>query len=182
MSTLVNPSSIARLFLTATFCWIGGMAYSQEPQKPGPEHAYLKAMEGAWDAVMDMGGQKSKATAIYKSVCSGMWIASEFEGEAGGVPFFGRGMDGYDLQKKKHVAYWFDSMSSAPTVFEGNFDADHKVLTMTASSAGPDGKPQKFRTTTEMKGTDQMTFKMYMNSAADGKEELSMTIEYKRRK
>ena len=65
---------------------------------------------------------------------------------------------------------------------EGNFDADDKVLTMTGSSPGPDGKSQKFRTTTEMQGKDRMTFKMFMIAAQDGKEELAFTIEYTRRK
>ncbi len=67
---------------------------------------------------------------------------------------------------------------SAPKTFEGNFDADHKVITMTGTSPGPDGKPLKFRTTTEMNGPDQMTLKMFLVAAPDGKDELLSTIEY----
>jgi Protein of unknown function (DUF1579) len=169
-------------FLAVAFSLIGAMAPAQEPQKPGSEHARLKEMVGTWDTVMEMGGQKSKGTATYKSICGGMWIASDFESELGGVPFQGHGMDGYDQLKKKYIGHWFDSMSSTPMTMEGNFDADHKVLTMTGSSPGPDGKPQKFRATNEMKGTSQMTFKMFMVSASNGKEELAFTIEYTRRK
>ena len=66
--------------------------------------------------------------------------------------------------------------------FEGNFDADYKVLAMMGSSPGPDGNSQKFRTATEMQGTDRMTSKMFMFAAADGKEELAFTIEYTRKK
>jgi hypothetical protein len=139
-------------------------------------------MVGTWDAVMEMGGQKSTAVATYRSVCSGMWIASDFESELAGVPFQGHGMDGYDQVKKQYIGYWFDSMTSAPMSFEGNLDADRKVLTMTGTSPGPDGKPQKFRTTTEMSGPDRMTFKMFMVAATDGKEQLAFTIEYSRRK
>ncbi len=171
-----------RLFLAVALCGLGAMASAQEPQRPGPEHAHLNAMEGTWDTVMEMGGQKSKGTATYKSICSGMWIASDFECDLGGVPYQGHGMDGYDQLKKKYIGHWFDSMTSAPMAFEGNFDADHKVLTMTGTSSGPDGKPQKFRTTTEMKGADRMTFKMFMATAVDGKDELAFTIEYTRRK
>ena len=182
MTTTITAFPMFRMFLTAAFCWLGVMASAQEPQKPGPEHEHLKTMVGNWDAVMEMGGQKSKATATYKLICSGMWIASDFESELGGVPYQGHGMDGYDQLKKKFIGYWFDSMTSAPMTFEGDFDADHKVLTMTGTSPGPDGKPLKFRTTTETKGPDQMTFKMFMASTADGKEELAFTIEYTRRK
>ena len=171
-----------RLFLAAVYCGVGMIASAQEPQTPGPEHAHLKGMVGNWDAVMEMGGQKSKASVVYKSICSGMWIANEFESEVGGAPYQGHGMDGYDQLKKKFIGYWFDSMTSAPLAFEGNFDADHKVLTMTGTSPGQDGKPQKFRSTTEMKGPNQMSFKMFMTSVTDGKEELGFTIEYTRRK
>ena len=178
----LTPFRVFRLYLAAAVCCVGAMASAQEPQKPGPEHAHLKTMEGTWDTVMEMGGQKSKGTATYKSVCGGMWIANDFESELGGVPYQGHGMDGYDQLKKKYIGHWFDSMTSAPMAFEGNFDTDHKVLTMTGTSSGPDGKPQKFRTTTEMKGADQMTFQMFMAGASDGKEALAFTIEYTRRK
>ncbi len=181
--TTLTSSRLFRLsFMVVAVCGLGAMASAQEPQKPGLEHAHLKAMEGTWDTVMEMGGQKSKGTATYKSVCSGMWVASDFESDLGGMPYQGHGMDGYDQMKKKYIGYWFDSMTSSPMTMEGNFDADHKVLTMTGTSPGPDGKPQKFRTTTEMKGPDQMTFKMFMATAVDGKEELAFTIEYTRRK
>ena len=182
MTTKTNPFPMIRVFLAVAFCCMEAVTSAQEPQKPGPEHDRLKEMVGTWDAIMDMGGQKSKATATYKPICSGMWIASDFESELGGVPFQGHGMDGYDQLKKKFVGHWFDSMTSSPMAFEGDFDADHKVLTMTGTAPGPDGKPQKFRSTTEMKGKNQMSFKMFMASGPAVKEELSFTIEYTRRK
>ncbi len=168
--------------LVAVLCSFGiAEAFAQQPQKPGPEHARLKEMEGAWDAVMEMSGQKSKATATYKTICGGMWITSDFECNLGGMQYQGHGMDGYDQQKKKYVGYWFDSMTSAPMTFEGDFDAGQKVLTMHGTSIGPDGQPQKFHSTTEMKGKDQMTFKMFA-ADAEGKAQLAFTIEYTRRK
>lgn len=175
-------STTVRILMATAFCCVGVTSFAQEPQTPGPEHAHLEKMVGTWDTVMEMGGQKSKGTATYKSVCGGMWISSDFETELAGTPYRGHGMDGYDQKKKKYIGYWFDSMTSSPMTMEGNFDADHKALTMTGSSPGPDGKPQKFRTTTEIQGTDRMTFKMFMVAAADGKEEQSFTIEYTRRK
>ena len=110
MTTIINASPLFRILLAAAFCCTGGIASAQEPQKPGPEHDHLKTMVGNWDAVMEMGGQKSKAKATYKTICSGMWIASDFESELGGVPYQGNGMDGYDQLKKKYVGYWFDSV------------------------------------------------------------------------
>jgi hypothetical protein len=156
------------------------LSLGQELPKPGPEHDELKTMVGDWDAVMDMAGQKSKAKASYKSICGGMWIASDFEGDLGGIKFQGHGLDGYDQQKKKYVGVWVDSMSSAPLHMEGDYDEQKKLLVMTGESRGPDGQPQKFKATTATKDKDHFTFKMYM--IADGQEQLAFTIEYTRRK
>ena len=158
------------------------LSFAQEPPKPGPEHERLaKELVGTWDAVMDMGGQKSKCTATYKSICHGMWLASEFEGELGGAKFHGHGLDGYDLNKKKYVGVWIDSWSSAPLHMEGNHDPKTKLLVMTGDSVGMDGKPEKFKATHETKDKDHFTFKMHMIQP-DGTEQLAFTIEYTRRK
>ncbi len=159
-----------------------GLSCGQELPKPGPEHKRLaEELVGTWDAVMDMGGQKSKCTATYKSICDGMWLASDFEGAVGEAKFRGHGLDGYDPQKKKYIGVWVDSWSSSPMHMEGNYDPKTKLLTMTGESTGPDGKPQKFKNTTETKDKDHFTFKMYMVQP-DGKEELAFTIDYTRRK
>ena len=158
-----------------------GLSLGQEFQKPGPEHEKMKELAGTWDAVMKMAGQESKATAIYKSICGGMWLESDFEGDIGGMKFQGHGLDGYDQRKKKYVGVWVDSLTSAPLNFEGSMDPKTKLIVMTGESVGPDGKPQKFKNTTAHKDKDNFTFKMYMVQP-DGKEELAFTIEYSRRK
>lgn len=164
---------------------IGLLAFSQasgqEFPKPGPEHEKLKELVGEWDAVMDVGGQKSKATATFKSICGGMWVASDFEGDFGGLPYQGHGLDGYDQAKKKYVSIWVDSMSTAPMQLEGTFDAGSKMVVMTGTSTGPEGEPQKVRTTTEMKDKDHMLFKFYMVESGDPETPV-FTIDYTRRK
>jgi hypothetical protein len=160
---------------------ITGVTFGQEFPKPGAEHEKLKELVGTWDAVMDMGGQKTKATAVYKSICNGMWVESDFEGNLGGAKFQGRGLDGYDLKAKKYVSVWVDSMESAPMHFTGDYDATGKQLVMTGESRTPEGKPQKFKNVTIPKDNDHFTFKMYMVDA-DGKENLAFTIDYTRRK
>lgn len=157
-----------------------GLAHAQEPQKPGPEHEKLKQQyEGKWNAVMEMEGQKSKASATYKAICGGMWIASDFEGDLGGAKFTGHGLDGYDIAKKKYIGIWVDSWGSAPMRFEGGYD-DKNVLVMSGGRPGPDGKLEKCKTTTEWKDKDNFVFKMYMVN--DGKDSLAFTITYSRLK
>jgi hypothetical protein len=109
-----------------------------------------------------------------------MWMASDFEGDLGGIKFQGHGLDGYDQNKKKYVGVWVDSMSSAPMTMEGNYDPRTKLLVMTGESVDPAGQPQKFRTTTETKDKDHFTFKMYMIEPG-GAEQLAFTIEYSRK-
>jgi len=171
-----------KVALGALVClFAAGVCLGQELPKPGAEHAKLKELEGTWDAVMTMGDQKSKATAVYKSICDGMWIESEFQSDFGGAKFQGRGLDGYDLKSKKYVSVWVDSMESVPMHFEGNYDPTTKQLVMTGQSRDPEGNPQKFKNVTETKDKDHFTFKMYMVQP-DGKEQLAFTIDYTRRK
>ena len=166
--------------LAFCFCapgWLG----AQEFPKPGPEHEKLRELVGEWDCVMDMGGAKSKATAAYKSICGGMWLQSDFQGDIGGVKFQGHGLDGYDQTKKKYVGVWVDSMSASPLHFAGDYDTKTKLMVMTGESLGRDGKPQKFKNTTEAKDPDHFTFRMYMVDA-EGQEQLAFSIDYARRK
>lgn len=156
-----------------------GILLGQE--RPSPENQKLQELAGTWDAVMKFNGVESKASATYKSICSGMWLASDFKGEMAGQPFEGHGLDGYDQKKKKLVGVWVDSMNSAPLFMEGDVDPKTKMVVMTGASVGPDGKPQKFKTTTEYKDKDHFTFTMYM-MAANGPDVLAFSIDYTRRK
>lgn len=155
-------------------------AVAQEPIKPGPEHAMLKSLEGQWDAVVQAGEEKSKATATYKMECGGLWLVSDFRGEFGGQKFSGHGIDGYDPEKKKFVGIWVDSWTTDPMRFEGTYDEKTKTITSTAMGKGPDGQPAKYKNTATYPDKDHQTFKMYL-VGPDGKDNLMMTIEYTRK-
>ena len=165
------------------FCLLSACAVmAQELPKPGPEHKRLaEELVGTWDCVMDVGGQKSKGSVSYKSICDGMWLASEFEGELGGAKFHGHGLDGYDLHQKKYIGIWVDSWTSSPLRMAGDYDPKTKRLVMTGDSVSMDGKPEKFKAITETKDKDHFTFKMLMIQP-DGSEQLSFSIEYTRKK
>ena len=78
-------------------------ALGQGAPTPGPEHEHLKKLEGTWNAKIKMGDTESPATATYKMECGGLWLTSDFCGEFDGQKFQGRGVDGYDPEKKKYV-------------------------------------------------------------------------------
>jgi hypothetical protein len=148
---------------------------------PGPEHEILKKLEGTWTAKIIMEGSESTGTQTYKMTCGGLWLASEFKGEFAGMPFEGRGTDGYDAEKKKYVSVWVDSMSLRPLLLEGTYDKAKKTMTMTGEGPGPDGKPTKHKMVTHSPDDDHQTFTMFM-VGADGQETKMMTIQYTRKK
>jgi hypothetical protein len=142
--------------LGVVFCLVcAGWSFGQEFPKPGPEHAKLKELEGNWDAIMTMGDQKSKATATYKSICSGMWITSDFQGDLGGQKFQGHGLDGYNLFKKKYVGVWVDSLESDPMNFEVYYDPKTKLLVMTCESRAVQGGSGVFYDLVDLAGSSE---------------------------
>jgi hypothetical protein len=120
----------------------------------------------------------SKGVAKYKMACNGMWVVSDFKSEFGGMPFEGKGIDGYDQMKKKYVSIWVDSMTSTPMVSEGTYDADKKTMTFTGEMVGMDGKMAKTKTVSEMKDDNTVLFSMYQGGA----DTPMMTITYTRQK
>lgn len=168
------------LLLTISTCG-SSVSFAQTPG-PSPEHARLKENVGKWDfALKSSDGSESKGKAEFKLECGGLWLVSDFNTDFGGMPFQGRGLDGYDPAKKKFVSVWVDSFTPAPMIFEGEFDKTGKVLTMTSNAAGPDGKPAVWRSVSKIISPDEHTFEMFLTPAG-GKETSMMVITYKRAK
>ncbi len=177
---------MSRLFAFAALLMFTAAAFAQEQPptpKPGPEHEALKKLEGTWDAVMKMAEVPApmKGVATYKMECDGMWLVSDFKMDDPAMKFQGKGLDGYDQNKKKYVGVWVDSMSTAPMTMEGTYDAATKTTTMAGEGPGMDGKLQKYKMTTRHTDDDHMAFEMFM-VGADGKETSAFTIAYTRRK
>ena len=178
---------MSRTFISATMLMFLAAAATSQDQpptpKPGPEHAQLKKMEGTWDAVMKMAEVPApmKGVATYKMECDGMWLVSDFKMDDPAFKFSGKGIDGYDQNKKKFVGIWVDSMSTAPMTMEGTYDPATKTVTMTGEGPGMDGKPQKYKMTTKHIDDDHQAFAMFM-VGANGQETPAFTIDYTRRK
>lgn len=165
---------VAPLALAVMLCGAG----AAQPPAPGPELDVLKKLVGTWDTTMKMEGMESKGTCVYKMDLGGLWLASHFEGEVGGMKFSGRGYDSYDPASKKYVGLWIDSMMPHVMKMEGTYDAAKKTLTMEGSAPGPDGKAGKVKTVSVMPDADTIDFKFYMGT----EKQPSFTILYKRKK
>lgn len=153
--------------------------WAQEPPTPGPQHKKLQELEGKWSFTLKAEGSESKGTCEYKSECGGLWVTSDFRTNFGDTKFQGKGLDGYDSAKKKYVSVWVDSMTTAPMIFEGDFDAKGEKMTMHATAAGPDAKMGVWRSVTTINERDTHTFEMFFKPQG-GQEMQMMTILYKR--
>ena len=169
-------------FLFATFT---APLFAQDLPKPGPEHQKLHATAGTWDAVLESTGpdgkpQVSKGVSENRVALGGFWMIDDFHADWNGMKFQGQGVTGFDPLKGKYVGTWIDSMMPHLMVLEGSYDKAGKVLTMSGTGIGMDGKPAMHRMTTTHRDVDTMVFEMFV-TGADGKEAKSMTITYTRR-
>ena len=151
---------------------------AQEGPKPGPEHEYLKKMEGNWDLTMKFGDMEDKGTVTYKMELGGLWLVSNLESTMFGGKFYGKGLDTYDPTSKKFLSYFFNSMGTRPVAMEGTYDKEKKILTLAGDAPGPDGTPMKYKSTSEMPDDNTIKFTMWMGDAKDP----AFTITYKRKK
>ncbi|MBL8755962.1 MAG: DUF1579 domain-containing protein [Planctomycetes bacterium] len=174
-----------RLLATFLLAALAVPALAQEPAKPGPEHQKLAATAGTWTAALETMGQDGKpmtvkGTQVTKVACGGLWLVEDFTvPDFMGAPFHGHGTTGYDTAKGKYVGTWIDSMSTSVMVTEGSYDKSGKVLTMTGTGPGMDGKPVLMRMVTTEKDANTRVFEMLM-PGPDGKEMKTMTITYTR--
>ncbi len=154
---------------------IAGGAMAQELPKPGKEHKELAKAVGKWKLTVKEGFNASQTgTSEFKTVCNGMWVASDFKMDDGS--FSGQGLDSYDPQKKKYVSVWVDSMSATPLIFEGDWTEPGKTMVMTAKGPGPDGSPVEYRSVTKHPSEKAMTFELYMK--AGGNEIKLMAVDH----
>jgi len=140
------------------------------PAEPQSEHLWLQKLVGEWtyeaEALMEPGKPLEMCTGN-ESVRSlgGLWILAEGNG---GMPGGGTATMvltlGYDPQKKRYVGTWVGSMMTHLWVYDGELDADGKVLTL--SSKGPDmsvpGKMADFRDVIEFNSDDHRTLTSYI--------------------
>src|SRR5437762_13844213 len=115
-------------------------AVGQDGQTSGPEHDAFKKLEGTWTAKVKMGDNESAGTMTYKMECGGLWLTSDFRGEFDGQKFQGRGVEGYDPEKKKYVSVWGDCLSTREIFLEVTYGNEEQADVLTGHARGRDGK------------------------------------------
>ncbi|MBW4421586.1 MAG: DUF1579 domain-containing protein [Myxacorys californica WJT36-NPBG1] len=151
------------------------------------EHQWLQKLVGEWtceiEAMMqpDQPSEKSTGTESVRSI-GGLWVLAEGQGEMPGCGHATTLMTlGYDPQKQRYVGTWVGSMMTYLWLYDGELDADEKVLML--NSDGPamaDGeKMAKYRDMIEFKSNDHRVMTSYV-LGDDGQWRHFMTANYRR--
>mgnify|MGYP002624138943 CR=1 FL=1 len=156
--------------------------------QPTDEHRWLQQMVGEWethavaaakpgDTPFECRGQET-----VRSI-GGFWTVGETKGEPMGMPMHGVLTLGYNIDKKKFVGSWIDSMTSHQWTYEGTLDK--KANTLTLLTEGPSmlepGKTAKFKEVMEIKDKDNRVFTSQIQGE-DGAWLPMVTITYTRKK
>ena len=164
------------------------MEMMQKLATPAAGHKKLDPWIGSWTSTMTMWMDptkdpvKSEGSSELKWVLGGRHVQQTYDGQFMGGPFSGVGYTGYDNYKKKYVATWMDTASTAVLNMSGSFDKAGKVLTMTGKMDDfTTGKVTTMRTRTTMPSNDEMHWEMW-SPGPDGKEVKMMEIVYTRKK
>ena len=153
--------------------------------EPSKEQAVLLPDVGNWNAVVETtmapGAKptKEKATERVTAICNGRWVWSDFSGTAGGMPFTGHALSGYDPNAEKYVSYWIDSMSPVWLHTSGDYDAESSTFTLNGSGKDPTGKAMRMSEKITRKDHDHRVLEMTF--AGEGYE-YGMKIHYTRTK
>jgi hypothetical protein len=156
-----------------------------EPQK---EHQWLQQLVGEWtyesEALIgpDQPPEKVAGTERVRSL-GGRWIVAEGQGD---MPGGGVGTTlmtlGYDPQRQRYVGTWVGSMMNYLWVYDGELDADERVLTL--ASDGPamstEGKMAQYKDVIAVKSADHRVMTSHV-LGEDGEWHPFMTATYRRK-
>ena len=176
--------AIRTMWCALTVLLLAGGASAQEPEAPKEMELY-KHDVGEWECDMKMWTDPSAEPMATKGTESnrmlgGMWLISHFKADFGGMTFEGCGQFGYDVEKKKYVGAWVDSMNPFASHMEGTYDAATKTLTQYGTGKNPDGSPMKSKSVVVYKDGGRV-FTMY-SQGPGGKDDWikMMEIVYKK--
>ena len=153
---------------------------------PDAHHQVLQALVGKFNTTSKMwlGGPKpEQATghAEEKSVLGGRFIEEHYDSVVWGKPFNAQGLFGYDELSQKYVVAWVDTWGTWVTVAEGNADSSGKLVTLTTRDYdNPSGKTRPVKFVVDIEGNDHHIRRVY--EKVEGKETMTMEIDYKRTK
>lgn len=163
------------------------MEAMQKAAAPGEPQKKLGRLVGDWTftnkAWMAPGQppMESKGTMHGVALMGGRYVEHTWKGDFMGMPFEGRGTDGYDNVGKMYVASWVDNMGTGIMYMTGNCDEAVKVCTYTTEVWDPmSGKKSPMKQVITWIDDNNFKNEMY-GPGPDGKEAKMMEITAKRK-
>jgi hypothetical protein len=154
---------------------------------PGEPQKKLARLAGDWTFTNTMwmapGQPPMQSTGTMHGVVlmGGRYVEHTWKGDMMGMPFEGRGTDGYDNVGKQYVASWVDNMSTGIIHSTGTCDDGVKVCTYNAEMWDPmSGKKITQRSVITWMDDNNFKNEMY-GPGPDGKEAKMMEIVAKRK-
>lgn len=164
------------------------MMKAMELMAPNEKHTVLQQFVGDWkytgtfkmshDAPAQSMAGTMKNTMVHdgrflKQIIKGPWMDAEFEGW---------GFTGYDNVREEYVTTWLDNMATGIMASSGQYDASTKTLNLKGehSCAMSGAKDRYYRSEWTILDEDHSVYKSYTLDP-DGKEFMSMKIEYTRK-
>ncbi len=159
------------------------MAQWMQMNQKGVHHEHLKQFVGDFNTATkiwmapDTEPMESTGKAVNRMILDDRYLESQFEGEAMGAKFAGRGLTGYDAMAGKYVSIWVDTWSTGFTLAEGQCDQEGKVLTLAGEMSMGDTKVG-YREVFTILNADSYKFEWF--DSAQGLEMKTMEITYTR--
>jgi hypothetical protein len=154
---------------------------------PGEPQKKLARLAGDWTFTNTMwmapGQPPVTSTGTMHGVLlmGGRYVEHTWKGDMMGMPFEGRGTDGYDNVGKQYVASWLDNMGTGIVHSSGTCDEGVKVCTYNAEMWDPmSGKKTTSRSVITWLDDNNFKNEMY-GPGPDGKEAKMMEIAAKRK-
>ena len=153
------------------------------------EHHWLQKLIGEWVYEFDVPAhgehpaRKATGTENVRSL-GGIWIVAEGQGEAtAGTPDTTLITLGYDPLKSRFVGTWVGSMMPYLWVYDGELDAEGRVLTLNSSgpSMAGDGTTAQYQDVIEIHGDDRRTLTARAQGS-DGAWQEIMRMSYRRKR
>lgn len=118
--------------------WIASMT-------PGEAHRVMDRLAGTWNTRTRMwwGGEgngdpmESEGTSVVEWILDGRFLEERNQGTLMGQPITGRGIYGFDNNKKKYTAMWIDTMTTSMLISEGTLSRDGDIITYFGSMDEP---------------------------------------------
>lgn len=153
---------------------------------PDAHHKLLEPLVGKWNtqAKQWLGDPKPETSTGHseiKWILGGRFVEEHYDSVIFGKPFQGQGAMGFDTRTKKYVSSWIDTWGTWITVEEGAADATGKILTLTAQDYDvATGKTRPLKFVYNIDSSDHHVMRVY--ETIQGKETLTMEVEYKKTK